>query len=62
MSGETDVEIYASLTDLDFEFNELRFISLTELAEDPSELFEKSNKKPKRCICAVARKRGNNRR
>ena len=34
MSGETDVEIYASLTDLDFEFNELRFISLTELAED----------------------------
>jgi len=34
MSGETDVEIYASLTDLDFEFNALRYISLTELAED----------------------------
>ena len=34
MSGETDVEIYASLTDLDFEFDELVYISLTEIADD----------------------------
>ena len=27
MSGETDVEIYASLTDLDFEFNALRCVA-----------------------------------
>ena len=34
MSDETDIEIYASLTDLDFEFDELVYISLTEIADD----------------------------
>ena len=29
MSGETDVEIYASLTDLDFEFNDFWVLNLT---------------------------------
>ena len=34
MSDEADIEIYASLTDLDFEFDELVYISLTEIADD----------------------------
>ena len=34
MSNETDIEIYASLTDLNFEFDELVYISLTEIADD----------------------------
>ena len=34
MSDETDIEMYASLTDLDFEFDELVYISLTEIADD----------------------------
>ena len=34
MSDETDIEFYASLTDLDFEFDELVYISLTEIADD----------------------------
>ena len=34
MSDETDIVIYASLTDLDFEFDELVYISLTEIADD----------------------------
>ena len=33
MSDETDAEIYDSLIDLNFEFDEKRFISLTEIAE-----------------------------
>ena len=31
MSDETDAEIYDSLIDLNFEFDEKRFISLTEI-------------------------------
>mgnify|MGYP003691115157 FL=1 len=34
MSNETDIEIYASLTDLNFEFDELVYVSLTEIADD----------------------------
>ncbi len=34
MSDETDIQFYASLTDLDFEFDELIYISLTEIADD----------------------------
>ena len=34
MSDETDIKLYASLTDLNFEFDELMYISLIEIADD----------------------------